>query len=58
MTNMKLGDVKFEKTVYMWTYLKLVFFSEGSLSLNLEEWVAGKSCTWQKEGPRVAKIRS
>ena len=31
-----------------WTRLKLVFFSEGSLSLNLEEQFAGKSYTWQK----------
>ena len=28
--------------------VKTVFFSEGNLSLNLEERFTGKSCTWQK----------
>ena len=48
MLHMKLGDKRFAKTVPKWTELKLVFFSQGSLSLNLKEWFAGKSCTWQK----------
>ena len=38
MIQMKLGDIRFAKTVPKWTELKLVFFSEGNLSLNLEEW--------------------
>ena len=37
MIHMKLGDIRFAKTVFKWTELKLVFFYEGSLSLNLEE---------------------
>ena len=37
MIHMKLGDKRFAKTVPKLTWLKLVFFSEDSLSLNLEE---------------------
>ena len=47
MIQMKLGDKRFAKTVPLWTELKLVFLSEGSLSLNLQKWFTGKSCTWQ-----------
>ena len=35
MIHMKLGDIRFAKTVPKWTELKLDFFSEGNLSLNL-----------------------
>ena len=51
MTHMKLGDKRFAKTVPKWTELKLVFFSEGSLSLNLEEWFYRKELHLAKMGP-------
>ena len=50
MINMKLGDKRFAKTVPKWIKLKGAFFSEGSLSLNLQKWFPEKSSTWQKKG--------
>ena len=43
MIHMKLGDIKFAKIVPKLTELKLVFFSEGSLTLSLED------CFYRKE---------
>ena len=51
MIHMKLGDIRFEKTVPKWTEFKLVFFSEGSLSLNLEEWFYRKELHLAKKQP-------
>ena len=51
MIHLKLGDISFAKTVPKWTKLKLVFFSEGSLSLNLEEWLYRKELHLAKMGP-------
>ena len=51
MIHMKLGDKRFAKTVPKWTELKLVFFSEGSLSLNLEEWFYRKELHLAKKLP-------
>ena len=51
MIHMKLGDTRFAKTVPKWTELKLVFFSEGSLSLNWEEWLYRKELHLVKKLP-------
>ena len=56
MIHMKLVDKRFAKTVPMWTYLKLVFFSKGSLSFKLEEIVLQERVALGKKNSRCSQV--